>query len=158
VPNQGRVNQVFEHAGVPYGPSLEPDSQVCEEAAKKRKQDASTRPSVKREKVSGLKTAPAKTSAMLKTVVAKATHSKAVLTAKVVPGASAPPKAVASSVASVSKIAATITFQKARVLKINTGMKRPAAAPSPSPKGKQAKLDAGPLLGSAVPHKVSARP
>jgi hypothetical protein len=35
--NGGRVNRVFEYAGVPYEPCLEPDSEVSEDAAKKRK-------------------------------------------------------------------------------------------------------------------------
>jgi hypothetical protein len=42
VPNQGRVNQVFKHGGVPYGPCLAPGSETSEEATKKGKQDAST--------------------------------------------------------------------------------------------------------------------
>jgi hypothetical protein len=36
LPNQGRVNRVFEHAGVPYIPHLEPDSEVSEEVARKK--------------------------------------------------------------------------------------------------------------------------
>jgi hypothetical protein len=39
LPNQGRVNRVFENAGVPYGPRLELSSEASEEATKKRKQD-----------------------------------------------------------------------------------------------------------------------
>jgi hypothetical protein len=35
VPNQGRVNRVFECTGVPYGPRLELGSEACEEDAKK---------------------------------------------------------------------------------------------------------------------------
>jgi hypothetical protein len=52
VPNRGRVNWVFEHAGVPYGPHLEPGSKACDEATKKRNQDASIGPSTKCAKVS----------------------------------------------------------------------------------------------------------
>jgi hypothetical protein len=39
VPNRDRVNRVFEQAGVPYGPHLEPGSEACKEAIKKRKSD-----------------------------------------------------------------------------------------------------------------------
>jgi hypothetical protein len=35
----GRVNRVFEHVGVPYGPCLKPGSEACEEATKKIKND-----------------------------------------------------------------------------------------------------------------------
>jgi hypothetical protein len=72
--NRGRVNRVFEHGGVPYGKCLEPGSEACEAAARKRKQDAGTRPSVKRVKVSGQKMAPAKMPTLSKTV--KAAFSK----------------------------------------------------------------------------------
>jgi hypothetical protein len=47
LPNGGQVNRVFEQASVPYGPRLEPGSQACEEAAKKRKSDAGAGPSKK---------------------------------------------------------------------------------------------------------------
>jgi hypothetical protein len=39
VPYMGRVNRVFEHVGVPYEPCLKPDSEACEEATKKIKND-----------------------------------------------------------------------------------------------------------------------
>jgi hypothetical protein len=39
VPNEGRLNQVFEQADVPYGARLEPGSEASKEAAKKRKND-----------------------------------------------------------------------------------------------------------------------
>jgi hypothetical protein len=37
LPNGSRVNRVFEHAGMPYRPRLEPSSMVNAEAAKNRK-------------------------------------------------------------------------------------------------------------------------
>jgi hypothetical protein len=49
----GRLNRVFEHAGMPYGPCLELGSEVSKEAAKKRKNDASAGPAGKHAKVSG---------------------------------------------------------------------------------------------------------
>jgi hypothetical protein len=52
------------------------------------------------------------------------------------PGAVIPPKAVASSAAFVSKVATIVTSPRAGVLKINTEMKRPGAAPSLVMKGK----------------------
>jgi hypothetical protein len=60
VPNQGRVNRVFERADVPYRPRLEPGFEACEETTKKRKQDVGAGPSAKCVKVSGRKAAPAK--------------------------------------------------------------------------------------------------
>jgi hypothetical protein len=54
---------------VPYGPHLEPESEVCEEAAKKRKQDIGARSLAKRAKVSSQK-------ASAKIVVVKAAQSK----------------------------------------------------------------------------------
>jgi hypothetical protein len=59
LPNQGRVNWGFEFTGVPYEPCLEPDSEACEEAAKKRKQDIGAGSLAKRMKVSGRKAASA---------------------------------------------------------------------------------------------------
>jgi hypothetical protein len=41
VPNGGRVNRVFDQAGMPYGPCLEPGSEVSKEVVIKRKDDAS---------------------------------------------------------------------------------------------------------------------
>jgi hypothetical protein len=46
----GRLNRVFEQAGVPYGPCLELGSEVSKEAAKKRKNDASAGPAGKHAK------------------------------------------------------------------------------------------------------------
>jgi hypothetical protein len=83
VQNRGRVNMVFEQAGVPYGPHLEPNSEVCEEAAKKRKSGAGAGPSKKCAKVPAWKALPAKAYAAAKgasvappkTILAKATHA-----------------------------------------------------------------------------------
>jgi hypothetical protein len=102
--------------------------------------------------VSGQKAAPAKT------VVVKAAQYKLTSGAKTMPGASVPPKAVASLAASVSKVDVTVTSPRAGVLKISIGMKRRGAAPSLAMKGKQARLDAGPPLTSTTPLEVSARP
>jgi hypothetical protein len=61
LPNQGRVNWVFECASVLYGPRLEPNSEASEEAAMKRKQDADAGFLVKCMNVSGRKAASART-------------------------------------------------------------------------------------------------
>jgi hypothetical protein len=53
VPNNGRVNRVFEQAGVPYGPRLALGSKASKEAMKKRKSDAGAGPMGKRAKASG---------------------------------------------------------------------------------------------------------
>jgi hypothetical protein len=92
------VNRIFEHADVPYRPHLDPSSKACEEAVKKRKQEVGAGPSAKHAKVSGQKT-----------VVAKATHSKSALKAKVLPRAGILMKAMMTSVSSVSKVVATVT-------------------------------------------------
>jgi hypothetical protein len=47
---------------VPYGPLLEPGSEACVEATKKRKRDVGVRPSGKCVKVSGRKAVPTKMS------------------------------------------------------------------------------------------------
>jgi hypothetical protein len=86
----------------------------------------------------------------------KATHAKSVLKAKVVPVTSVPPKAMAPSLAAMSKVAATVTTLGVGVLKISTGMKRSSAAPSPVVKGKQARLDVRPLSTYVAPCKVLA--
>jgi hypothetical protein len=153
-PNRGRVNHVFEHAGVLYEPRLEHGSEASEEATKKRKQDACVGSQAKRMKVSDLKGASAKI------MVVKDAQSKLTSGAKVVPGASVLPNAMASSVASMSMVmvAMAVTSPRGGVLKINAGMKRSGAALSPATKGKQARLDVGPPLTSIALLKVSAQP
>jgi hypothetical protein len=66
------------------------------------------------------------------------------------PGASIPPKAMASSPTSVSKVATTVSSPRAGVLKISARKKRPVAALSLVTKGKQAMLEVGPPLTSAA--------
>jgi hypothetical protein len=148
VPNGGRVNRVFKQAGVPYGPRLEPDSEACEEATKKRKSDAGDGPSGKCVKVSGRNVMPTMayvaakgvSAAPSKTVSARATHTMQASKVGVVPGTSVPPRAVAPSGLVVSKTATTVavmvTTSRARVLKISTSAKRPAAVLSLAVKGK----------------------
>jgi hypothetical protein len=166
VPNEGRVNRVFEKAGIPYGPRLEPGFEACKEAMKKRKSDVGVGPSGKCTKVSGQKAVPAKMSVApkgvsvvsLKTVLVKATHAKLVPKANVAPGTSVPSRTVAPSATAASKtpttVAVTVTASRVVVLKISAGAKRPAVAPSLTVKGKQARVDARPPLASVVPHKV----
>jgi hypothetical protein len=96
--------------------------------------------------------------ALSKTAAAKATHSKPVPKAGVVPGTGVPPKAAATSEASVSKLVATVTCSRVGVLKISTGMKRSAAAPSPAAKRKHVKLGTGPPSTSVIPRKVFVQP
>jgi hypothetical protein len=135
------VNKVFEEASVPYEPRLEPGSEACEEAAKRRKNDAGTRPSVKHAKMSSWKTMHVKASVAPKGMGAES--SKTVL-ARAPPdthasrGTSVPQKASMSKVATT--VAATVTSSRADVLRISTGVKRPAAALPPRAKGKQVKV------------------
>jgi hypothetical protein len=79
------------------------------------------------------------------------TQSKSLLGARTVSGTGAPPKTVASALASVSKVAMTVTSLRVGVLKIGAGAKRPGMAPSLAPKGKQVRLDVGPPLSSVWP-------
>jgi hypothetical protein len=148
--NEGRVNRVFEQAGVPYEPRLEPKSEASKETALKHESDAGAGPTEKRAKVSGRKTVPSKElvvpigvgAASSKAAPTKAatstklTHAKSTLKASVASGAGTLPKVGAPSGATVSKITATVTASRAGVLKISTGTKRPATASSPTAKGK----------------------
>jgi hypothetical protein len=142
LPNGGRVNKIFEHAGVPYEPHLEPGSEACEEAAKKRKNDACAGPSTKCVKVYGQKEMPTKASMApkstgatpLKMVPAKAPHGTQMSKGTSVPSkVAAPPKST-------------------DVLRISTGAKRPVAALPPRVKGKQVKISVRPSPASTTPH------
>jgi hypothetical protein len=121
--NMGWLNRVFEQAGVPYGPRLEPGSEASKEATGKRKNDSGIRPVGKHVKVSGRKAMALKVpttpkgmgAASSKAPLAKAAHTKAVSKGSVAPGASVPPKAGAPLRAAVSKITATVTTPKASV-------------------------------------------
>jgi hypothetical protein len=142
VSNQGRVIWVFDCANVPYGPRLAPSSETNEEAAKKMKQGAGAGCQSKHVKVLGHRTRSAKVS------MVKVTQSKSLLGVEAVPKTGISPKTVASSLASVSNAVTTVTSPRVGVLKIGAGAKRPSAAPSIVSKGKQARLDIGPLLSS----------
>jgi hypothetical protein len=61
-------------------------------------------------------------------MVTKTTQSKSVSGAKVMPGASIPLKAMASSPTSVSKVATIVSSPRAGVLKISARKKGPVAA------------------------------
>jgi hypothetical protein len=74
-----------------------------------------------------------------------------------VQGTAVLPKAVATSVASVSNVATVVTSLGAGELKMRTEMKMPDVAPSSVAKGKQLKLDAGPPSTSIVTLKVSVQ-
>jgi hypothetical protein len=105
----------------------------------------------KREKVSGQKAASANV------VVAEAAPTTSTVRCKSLVVASAHPKIVASAPASVSKVNVNAASPRARVLKINVRMRRPSAAPSPAAKGKQARLDVGPVLTSNAAPKICAQ-
>jgi hypothetical protein len=53
VPNEGRLNQVFEQASVPYGSILDPGSEANKEATKNKKNDVGAGLTGKRAEVSG---------------------------------------------------------------------------------------------------------
>jgi hypothetical protein len=150
VPNEGRVNWVFEQASVPYGPHLELGSEASKEAVRKRKDDAGTGPAGKHTKVYDWQAAALKASVMAKSIGAassKAAPSKAVSSkvassranpakADAAPKASAPPKAGAPVKAAVQKSAASLSVLKAGVLKVGVRLKWTSAGPAQTPKGK----------------------
>jgi hypothetical protein len=76
--------------------------------------------------------------------------------AGVAPRTSVSPRAMVPSVTAVSRTA--VTASRAGVLKISTGAKRPAAAPSPMAKGKRVKVDVRPPPASVASHVVLVRP
>jgi hypothetical protein len=144
---------VFEHADVPYGPSLELGSEASKEVAKKRKDDGGVVLAGKRAKVSGPKAMAPKASMALRgsgivsselalSKAAHARHTKSVLKASTLPRASVPPKAgaplrvEAAVKGAVSKSMATVATSKAEVLRISTRTKRPSADSLQALKGK----------------------
>jgi hypothetical protein len=157
LPNGGRLNQVFEKAGVAYGPRPKLGTEASMEAAKKRKPDVCVQPVGKRVKVAKKnKVVPTlKGMAVPKAAVAPkgmaaatpkivAAPPKAVMLKAAAPLKAATTKAAAAKVATLaapstiggaitSKVAATgqkgaLRTMKARVLKIKAGMKRPVSA------------------------------
>jgi hypothetical protein len=164
--NNGHLNRVFEQAEVPYGPCLVPGSEASKEAVKQRKNDSGAGLAGKRMKVSGRKAmvlnapaAPKVTGAALsKVALAKAANTKSVPKSSVALGSSVPLKAGASSKTIISKTEATVIAPKVGVLRISTRTKRPSAASSQAPKGKQARVDVMPPLATAATHKAMVRP
>jgi hypothetical protein len=142
--NGRKVTRVFEHASGPYRPRLESSSVANAEATKKRKQDAGVG-SWRNVRVSSQKVAS------VKVVVEEAAQSTSAVEGKSLDVTGGCPKTVASSAASMSEVAATVTSPTVGVLKINVRMKRPSSDPSPAVKGKQARLDVGPVLTSNAP-------
>jgi hypothetical protein len=144
---------VFEHADVPYGPSLELGSEASKEVSKKRKDDGGVVLAGKRAKVSSPKAMAPKASMALRgsgivsselalSKAAHAHHTKFVLKASTLPRASVPPKAgaplrvEAAAKDAVSKSMATVATSKAEVLRISTRTKRPSADSLQALKGK----------------------
>jgi hypothetical protein len=100
--NGGRLNRMFEQAGVLYGPHSEPGSKASKEAERKRKDDVGTGSARKHAKVSSRKATALKASVMTKsTSVAssKAAPSKA-LSSKDASSRATPTKADAALKAS----------------------------------------------------------
>jgi hypothetical protein len=94
----------------------------------------------------------------LKSAPTKATHVKSAPRACDVAGASVPPKPRAPLGTIMSKTASTVTAPRAGVFKINVGAKRPAMAPSPATKGKQARVDVRLPPTSTATRKAPVRP
>jgi hypothetical protein len=144
LPNGGRVNRVFEQAGVSYGPRLKPGSEASKVVALKRKSDVGAGHVGKCVKVSNRKMVSSKAHAELKSV--GAASSKAALP-KATLAKSTPKTSVAARVGDlpkprpplgtiVPKITAMIIAPRAGVLKISTGTKRPAIALLPTARWK----------------------
>jgi hypothetical protein len=160
------VNRVFEQGRVPYGPQLKPGFEASKEATLNHNSDVGAGPTGKHVKVSDRKMLSSKAYAALKSV--GVASSKAALP-NVTHAKSTPKTSVAARVgdllkpgmplrSAIPKTAMMVTAQRARALKISTGTKRPAAAPSPTMKGKHARIELRPPLASAAAHKASVRP
>jgi hypothetical protein len=156
---------------VPYGPRLEPRSEVNKEATKKRRNDAGAGPAGKCVKVSGSKVAALKDPVVPKGSSAASpkaptapkgpsvASSKAASShARSVPKADALPKTSASPKAAVPKSAVTQAVPKAGVLKISNKGKMPVSVePLLASKGKQGKVNVVPSSGSAPIHGAIVR-
>jgi hypothetical protein len=130
VTSGGRVNRVFEQAGVAHAPHSEPGFEVSKEAARKRRDDVGAGPGGKRVKVSSLKAATPKASVVLKSTDAasskvapsKTISSRAILMkADAAPKIGAPTKAGAPMRAAVQKSTVNPSRPKDGALKICTG-------------------------------------
>jgi hypothetical protein len=88
----------------------------------------------------------------------KASHAKYTLKTSVAVGAGVLPKTGGPSRTATSKTAAMVTVQRAWVLKISTGTKWPATAPSPTGKGKYARIDVRRSPAPATTLKASVQP
>jgi hypothetical protein len=131
VPNKGRLNRVFEQAGMPYGPQLEPGSEASKEAAIKWRTDASTKQVGKRVKVFGRKAVALKAPTGPKSMgvassKAAPSHSKSMLKTGVVPKASVLSKAGAPVKAAMPKSAMMLAMPKDGVFRIGTVLKIPS--------------------------------
>jgi hypothetical protein len=92
-----------------------------------------------------------------RTMTVKAVQSKLAPGVEVAPWFGTPLNTVASALASISKVAATVTSPRAGVLTISARSKRPVAALLLTVKGKQAKVTAGAPSTSVQP-RVTAEP
>jgi hypothetical protein len=171
VPNEGRVNRVFKHAGVPYGPCSEPRSEASKEAAKKRRDNADAGPARKHAKVSGWKATTPKA-----LVVAKGTSatSSKMARSKSTPSKAAPSKPIPVMIAAESKAgaprkasvamkavvlkSAMSPMPKAGVLKIGAGLKWGGTALAQVPKGKQVRVGVAPPIASSPTRLTTVRP
>jgi hypothetical protein len=119
--NGGRLNQVFEKAGVPYSPRLDPSTEASAEAVRKGKVDGGVRPVGKQVKIGGKKKV-GKTVVAPKVPAVKPATTPKVAAAKA--SALATSKAIADAAPSKG---AAMGQNRAGVLKLSTGAKRPAS-------------------------------
>jgi hypothetical protein len=145
LPNRGRVNNVFEYAGVPYEPHSETGSTASGKAPAKRKRDAGVMSIAKRAKVPSHKPVSANVPA---TKPAQSTSLPKVGTTSKTPTTMA---IVGPALGSSSKAAAMATAPKVVVLRIGAGAKRQGPLLLMAAKGKQARLKTGPTLHSVRP-------
>jgi hypothetical protein len=161
---------------VPYGPRLEPRSEVNKEATKKRRNDAGAGPAGKCAKVSGSKVAALKDPVVPKgssaaspkapttpkgpsvaSSKAASSHARSVPKADALPKTSASPKAAVPKSA-VTQAVPTQVVPKAGVLKISNKGKMPVSVePLLASKGKQGKVNVVPSSGSAPIHGAIVR-
>jgi hypothetical protein len=144
LPNGGRLNRVFEKAGVTYGPRPKPGTK----AAKKRKADDCIRSARKQKKVAGIKKMATTPKGMAASKAGEAPKVMATAAPRIASAPSkaaaskstAPPKASAPKAAAMkgAALAASGTVSgaiaskvpgamRAGVLKIKTRMKRPTS-------------------------------
>jgi hypothetical protein len=142
LPNGGRLNWVFEKAGVAYGLYPEPSTEASKEAVRKRKIDAVVGPVGKWVKIAGKKNVVASKAATAPKGAGAASSKAASMPPKAAPKAGALPKVVAPEATAAKFVpdttpgtasGAVVTKQEKIVKALSSALAlaRKVAAPSP---------------------------